>query len=236
MAGAGSDRVFVSHSRRDKEGRLFVRDLLQGSPFEPDFYPLSNTGPPHAGPIRKRIANSTSIFVVLSPQMIEQDHTRAWVAYEIGVAAGLELPVVVIEPEGADIPLKVPGATHYLRRPKDAATGLSPAWKHIARTAGRLSPSPRKEGAETLPNMIWEALYNVVAAERDSSGLFSRVVCEATDCRIPFYAPDELFGSERIPCPVCRRPIASLRVKMTEKATEVARVESEKRFSWANRR
>jgi hypothetical protein len=218
-------RIFVSHSRDDVEGRLFVHDLFLKSGFAPDFYPLENKGPPHAEPIRDRIREATSVFVLLSPPMAERRHTRAWVGYEVGIAAERGLPVVVIEPEGGHVNLPVPGATHYLRRPQSALGGLSPAWRHIAKTGGLLVDREWSADAETLGEKVLEFLYNAATADKDTSGLFTRAICEFKDCRSRFYVPDSLFGSDRVPCPSCRTEVASLRVQlaeMTEKAVEAA--------------
>lgn len=212
--------VFVTHSRYDEEGRLFTHELFQGSGFAPDFYPLRNNGPPHAEQVRDRIRKATSVFVVLSPEMIgpKRTHTRAWVGYEVGIATERGLPVVVVEPEGKDIYLPVPGATHYIRRRRSVLDGLSPAWKHLARTGGLLVERDWATDAETTGEKILEFLYNVAAAEMDTSGLFKRVTCEYPECRSRFYAPDSLFGAERIPCPSCRKEVASFRVKLTDLA------------------
>lgn len=227
-------RVFISHSRHDDQGRLFVSDLFRGSGFEPDFYPLENKGPPHAEQIRNRIRLSTSIFVVLSDLMLGENrkHTRAWVGYEVGIATERNMPVVVVEPEGVKIDLPVPGATHYIRRPRNALDGLSAAWKHLAKTAGLLVESESSWDAETPGEKILEFLYNVATADFDTSGLFKRAKCEYTDCLSRFYVPDGLFGSARIPCPSCRTEVASFRVKMLElsKAAERAAVGGEKKL------
>lgn len=167
------------------------------------------------------------MFVVLSPPMVEQPHTRAWVGYEVGVAADLDLPVVVIEPEGTTVPLHLPGATHYIRRPKSVLDGLSPAWKHLAKTAGRLVDREWVAEAETLGEKIWEFLYNAATADMDTSGLFKRAVCDHPDCKSRFYVPDDLYGGTRIPCPICRRDVASFRVKLSE-LSEKALAEAER--------
>jgi len=214
--------VFVSHSRFDDEGRLFIHDLFRGSKFHPDFYPLENPGPPHALPIRDRVARAASLFLVLSPPMVEKPHTRAWVGYEVGIAADRGIPVVVIEPEGTVVDLHVPGATHYIRRPHGVLDGLSPAWKHIAASAGDLVDSEPASGADAVGEKILEFLYNVANADKDSSGLFTRVRCDHADCRTPFYVPDGLYGAARIPCPSRRRTVASLRVKLVELSEQAA--------------
>jgi len=222
-----SSKIFVSHSRVDAEGRLFVHDLFLGSAFQPDFYPLENAGPPHAIPIRDRIVASASLFLVLSTPMVEKDHTRAWVGYEVGIAADRGLPVVVIEAEGSPVNLHVPGATHYIRRPKSVLDGLSPAWKHLVKTAGHLVESEWVAEAETFGGKLLEFLYNAATIDMDTSGLFKRVTCDHADCGARFYVPDELYGGSRLPCPSCRREVASARVKLAEFSEKALR-ESEK--------
>lgn len=220
-SATSSPRVFVSHSSRDREGRLFVHDLFDGSRFRPDFYPVRNDGPPHARPIAGRIASSASLFLLLSKDLASRTHTRAWVGFEVGIATAHDIPVVVVEPDGQQIDLPIPGATHYIRRPKELRMPLSPEWVKLLTTGGMLKESEPTSRETTLGGRILEALSNAAASGYDVTHLFKKAVCEAPNCRSPFWVPDSIFGSQRVPCPTCRHLNASFRVSLLELAEDV---------------
>lgn len=209
-------KIFISHSSEDIEGKLFVYDLLNGSRFSPDFYPLDNPGPPHANRIAERVASSVSLFVMLSDPMAKRSHTRAWVGFEVGVAAMNNIPVVVIESEGVIVDLPVPGATHYIRRPGKLPKPIPPEWVKLLTTGGMLKEIELTNEATTLGGKLLEGLANIAASGYDVTRLFKKAVCEAANCRAAFWVPDSLFGAKRVPCPTCRYRNASFRVSLME--------------------
>jgi hypothetical protein len=218
------DWIFVCHSRRDDEGRLFLHDLLSlaHSQFRPDFYSLDHPVAPHAEPVRDRIRRASALFVLLSAHMLKIPHTRSWVGYEVGIAAELNLPVVVFEPKDSHVDLPVPGATHYLQRPASAAGLLGGAWKVVVETACHLEPTERMEFTEKWSDNILAFLYNASTGDLDSTGAFHRATCRYTDCRSRFYVPEELYQSESFPCPCCRTEVQSFRVGLMELSDKLA--------------
>jgi hypothetical protein len=214
VPSADPPRIFVSHSRRDVDGKLFLFTLLNASysEFRPYFYGDENPEPPHAEKIRTEIGKSAALFVLLSPWMTKSAHTRSWVPYEVGIAAARNLPVVVIEPNESVVNLPVPGATHYLRR-STVAEKLEPFWRIVASTACRLSPSEPAEFGEGFWDNVLAFLATAATMDLDSTGLFHVVTCEAGNCRAKFWVPNSLHQSATHPCPACRREVASMRVR-----------------------
>jgi len=166
---------------------------------------------------------------MISPS--HSDYTRAWVGYEVGLAAERGLPVVVVEPRSQTVNLPVPGATHYLRRMDVAQENMSTEWQVVAKTACAtsgpilegerirgLSPPPRrgdpKPGervgylkVDTLDAIDFPPIYRAV----EDQGVFHRAVCPSDRCGATFMLADSIWGwDESYPCPSCRHEIKNL--------------------------
>jgi hypothetical protein len=181
-------QVFVSHSSKDDDGKDFLQRLFGSVSHKAFFYSWEGPRPPHAETLRKRIEDSISVFVLLSPPL-EETYTLAWVAYEVGIAVGLGKPVWVLErfigsrgPLGleAAIDVPVPGLTGYIERP------------------------------DTLKELHTEPYYSLVASggvgiptSPDRNPL-PRIICPRDSCQAEYY-----FYSEGpiLLCPVCREEI-----------------------------
>jgi hypothetical protein len=215
--------VFVSHSQHDAEGQLFLHNVFNQptSKFRPLFYSVEGPKPPHAESIRSQIRSSVALFVLLSSPMTKSDYTRSWIGFEVGIAAERNLPVVVIEPDvNPAVNLPVPGTTHYIRRPKTAASIGVPLWRTVAETA--CQPQEREELPYTgkLGPDILAGLANMFMDGVDGTGEFHRTTCHNDGCRSSFWVPMSLYTYGRFPCPVCRNDTASLVAQLTEMALE----------------
>ena len=222
-------RFFISHSRRDEEGRLFIHDLFkrfadETGGLEPYFYPLKNPRPPHAQKIREEIADSEALVVLLSKWTLT-DHTHSWVSFEVGVAAAHDLPVIVVEPAYAPIKLPVPGATTLMKRPRSIAEEIDEAWEALLVSSGRLTPSEPLTGATGFWASLFEAGVNALTAENDSTGKFRRGTCQRSTCLARFWVPQSIHWAERHPCPTCRDGVASTLVQLREIAEAAQRAQ-----------
>ena len=216
--------VFVSHSRDDKEGQLFIHHLLarEGAEVRPIFYSADKPKSPHADPIRSAIREATAVWVLLSPQMIERSHTRAWVWYEVGIACERGIPVVVIEPATTCVDLPAPGSTVYLQRPSLIGDATGREWAELIRNAGKLEPYTwEKPETQKWGDMILTFLGDAAKASKDSTGAFYNVRCDFEGCRAGFFASASLHTSKGHPCPSCRREVVHWLLEFREETEKL---------------
>lgn len=184
-------QVFVSHSAKDDDGKDFLQKLF-ASPSHSHkayFYSWEGPRPAHVETLRKRIADSSSLFVLLSPQ-IEKEHTLAWVACEVGIAVGLQKPVWVLEKligvsgpllfSGNAVDVPIPGATGYIERPSVLKDLHTEPYYSLVASAGVGVPV----GPDGLP--------------------LRRMDCPHDSCRAQYYY---YFEGSTLMCPVCRKKI-----------------------------
>jgi hypothetical protein len=175
-------KVFVSHSAHDANGKEFLQALFGSVSHKAFFYSWEGPRAPHTDELKEKIAESDSVFVLLSPH-IEQSHTAAWVTFEVGIAVGMAKPIWVIEhlmnpgrEEHTDVP--IPGVTGYIERPG------------------------------SLPNLQTEPYYSLVASAgtRTPKGPDGRelrkISCLNDACRASYFV---YFEPPAIYCPVCRK-------------------------------
>jgi len=240
-SAAQRPRVFVSHSRTDAEGQLFLSHVfnIPESRYRPYFYSIS-PHPPHASAIRDLIRGCEALLFLLSDQMLDAEdvvhanHTRAWVGYEVGVASQLGQPVVVIEPEDHRVDLPVPGATHYIQRPATARENMTALWKSVAASAcsfrgpkiegGPLDGSRQKRGMPKPGDVVGYLDFDTmkgldlppVVDAIENLGIFARIRCPERQCFTPFMVPRALLERGGFPCPSCRREVASSKARAVQ--------------------
>jgi hypothetical protein len=130
-----SVRPFFSHSGRDRE---IVDIIVEVFRFHNQFHPrrrppiivdrelLSRSPDPHWEQIWGFIYESDAVFLILTQEILEQEHTQNWVAFEVGVAAGHEPPIPVIAVRGEDVTIPIP----YLRHHYSYSSTFSPVHPH----------------------------------------------------------------------------------------------------------
>lgn len=95
------DGAFISHSREDKELVKKISATLHHANIKPHVAELEKhgqSGKLSAIEIKRMIEeNSSWTLVFLTHNVITYEHTRNWVAYEIGVSHGLNRPIWVFE-------------------------------------------------------------------------------------------------------------------------------------------
>ena len=88
-------QIFVSHSAKDRElidvlARAFAVTKVKAIYEE---FEAIQQGPANAPRILQHISQSNALFVVLGRHVEDRKHTRDWVGFESGAAAGMALQV-----------------------------------------------------------------------------------------------------------------------------------------------
>ncbi len=183
--GVNVPEIFVSHSSRDSNGIDFLRSLCTATGVKAHFYSWDGVNPPHGRTIRERIEESDSLFVLLSPELEDNDASIAWVGFEVGVAVGLARPVWVLERQMDSnhppiVKIPVPGLTGYLERPG----------------------SLKQAQTEPFFSLVSEAGLGV--PKRPEGGPIRRMMCPRDECQAEYYA---FFVGGNLYCPICRKLI-----------------------------
>jgi hypothetical protein len=204
--------VFVSHSRTDVEGQAFLGHVynLPGSIYRPVFYSILGPVAPHAKSIIEHLEDAAALVVLLSRDMVARSHTRAWVGFEVGVAAHRAVPVIVVEPiEGAPFDLPVPGVTHYIRRAKTAEGIAKTAWADLAKESyDPVEDEPWDATGERAGTRFMAWLYNLSLTTRSVGGKFTIFVCTNGECRARYFVENSILSGV-FHCPSCRRQTAT---------------------------
>ena len=109
--------IFVSHSQYDTEIRDFFTNIIAAAPgVDAEPVEFERVGSYPAWTIIEKMASpaTRAVFVLLGPGLLSSEYTINWVAFEVGLAAGLRKDVWVFEQYDADIQFPVPYLNHYL--------------------------------------------------------------------------------------------------------------------------
>lgn len=115
-------QIFVSHSAKDKELVSFLSKAFASTQVKGIFeeFEAILKGPANAQRIANDIRQSNAVFVLLGKHVEELKHTRDWVGWESGVAAGVALAtnkdVWVLESiaEMETLSVVIPHLRHYV--------------------------------------------------------------------------------------------------------------------------
>lgn len=109
-------QIFVSHSQRDKDIIHFFLEAFAGTTVKPHLEELEKEPPTGvtAGKIERDIQMSNAVFVLLSENVQNVQHTRDWVSWESGIAKNKD--IWLFEPFEAlgKIRVVVPRFNHYV--------------------------------------------------------------------------------------------------------------------------
>jgi hypothetical protein len=184
-------QVFVSHSAKDENGKEFLDSLFGAIPHNAYFYSWDGPRAPHTERLRERIADSDSLFVLLS-RFVTSRHTLSWVECEVGIAVGLKKPVWVLEQliesqsvlmiggRGSPVEAPVPGVTGYIERPRALKKLRCEPYYSLVAHAGVGIP----DGPDGKP--------------------IPKVTCSNESCRAEYLA---YFEGRFMICPVCRKRV-----------------------------
>jgi len=179
-------KVFISHSKHDPNLSLF-KEIFAMLPTESKWMELENVEPPPALSIRREINESDAVFVLLSENLVDLQHTSNWVSFEVGLASNRTPPehaamsasgrsgldIWVFEPLEKTVRFPVPYLTHYMRYPLD-------------------------QGA-----VKW---LRDVLRDSDPRHLGMATECPYEDCKISFRYLSRLYTDD-LWCPACRNYI-----------------------------
>lgn len=110
------NQVFISHSKDDPNLNFFYK-IFAGLNTKGVWMEFEHMSSPPCNQIKKNINQSDAIFVLLSEQLLEKQHTTNWVAFEIGLAcnsAFRRVDVYVFEPMSMKFDFPVPFCNYYM--------------------------------------------------------------------------------------------------------------------------
>ena len=106
--------VFISHSKDDPNLDVFHRALSGVQPIWMEYETIEK---PEWKTIAQKVDEASSMFVILN-KILDDDnyqHTRNWVAFEVGLACKKGINVWVFEPIKEKIDFVVPYFTHHCK-------------------------------------------------------------------------------------------------------------------------
>lgn len=109
-------QIFVSHSQRDKDIIHFLLEAFAGTKVKPHLEELEKKTPSGvtAEKLSKDILASNSIFVLLSENVQQLEHTRDWINWECGTANNKEIWVFEPAETLGKVRVVVPRFNHYV--------------------------------------------------------------------------------------------------------------------------
>ena len=115
-------QIFVSHSAKDKESVDFLSRAFASTQVRAVFeeFDAIQKGPANAERIATNIRQSNAVFVLLGKSVETLKHTRDWIGWESGVAAGVAMEtnkeVWVLESitEAPQLSVVIPHLRHYV--------------------------------------------------------------------------------------------------------------------------
>jgi len=78
--------IFLSHSSKDRNVVSFFQNAFSGTNVNPFLMEYENYRNPPWSVIRKDILESSTLFLLLGPNLNSSPYTQNWVSYEVGVA------------------------------------------------------------------------------------------------------------------------------------------------------
>jgi hypothetical protein len=216
--------LFVSHSTDDRPGQLFLAQVFGAvdSVWRPVYYSVEGPRAPHAGSILKHLETAGALVVLLSPELAERKHTQSWVAFEVGAAARMNLPILVIECPTGDTDFPVPGVTHFARRADRAVAIRETFWAKVARTDFRpVADEPLDAAGGNLLDRAGAFFYNLGLKTRSVARAFTGFICSEGHCRANYFVENGILTST-FKCPSCRQDTATPLVAIQEGLADLA--------------
>lgn len=182
----GKLKAFVSHSKKDKNGRTFIETIFAGVENSAYFYSYQGTHPPHAQTLKNVITTECkSLIVLLSSYLLSKKHTASWVSYEVGIAHATGLNVWVFENiEDDPINMPIPYVSAYVQRKSELKLRATPPYDTIGDFAGTKIPEV------TDVNSINAHKY------------YGKITCPNHECKAEYTI---FLLNKKYRCPVCRK-------------------------------
>ncbi|GBD32117.1 hypothetical protein HRbin33_01081 [bacterium HR33] len=201
-------QVFISHSARDKDlvdffARLGARTKVR-LVFEELEAILAGTISPQK--IRRDIASSNAVFLILSKNVQAIPHTRDWVVWEAGVASNKDIWIFELASDRGTVSVVTPFLRHYVVfEPNDSYFNYLSAVlesyddSHVLGTLAATTGigAALGEGAGALLGLVAGAIMSDRRGSRPTGVPLKCVHCSSV---YSAHLPD---GTTTFRCPVC---------------------------------
>jgi len=110
-------RVFISHSKRDAELTLNIITALSNvgaTAVAMEYLPEMPEGEQEWERIRREVSLADFVMLFKTDNATSTEYTKSWIAFEIGLAAGMSKRLLVFERRGAPIMFPIPYLTDYM--------------------------------------------------------------------------------------------------------------------------
>ena len=200
-------QIFVSHSKEDKDIRLFFGDIFGKTRVEDRFIEYEKYQPPAWNYIQQEIAKSVALFVLLGQNVQRLAHTQVWIGSETGaVPSGKEVWVFEHLQQICDVP--IPNVHHYMLYNYDMA--FHDYIRAIVQSYDDSPTLPSALGGGAIgaaiggpPGAIIGALVlaSITSPSRNRPG-GEIIRCPNLNCQHVFRLHTKVSV---LPCPVCRQ-------------------------------
>jgi len=207
--------IFISHSRRDEQLVLNIRDLLVNlghTPIIEEFTPEYMKLPIPHDEIRRNVGMSNAVFLFLTDEIVRTEYTKNWVIFEDGLARERLIPIFVFERQGFPISYPIPYVTDYMVFNPESISDILNIQK-LARPIGQVPSNWITGGLGALLGIPFGPLGIAIGGlgglilgpkgEPPIPGI--PVTCPYSDCRTKYnyWSPN----IKNFQCPTCRRDI-----------------------------
>lgn len=201
-------QVFISHSKRDVAAVQAMLNVFARTQVRAVLAEFENYQTPPWSQIREWVRQSSAAFVLLSPHLHGTAYTQNWVAYEVGLACGLNKPVWVYEQWNNPASFPIPYLTEYvvydpsdqnqLNSIKQLVENYDPSSMVVGAVIVGLAGALISGGAGAGAG----AMIGAALGRKDIKGFM--IQCPHHSCGIRFRIHNQL---ESFPCPSCRQII-----------------------------
>ena len=207
-------KIFISHSRRDKELIAAIAKVLKNINHQPiieEFIPEEKKEPVPYEEIRKNVNLSDYIFLFLTDNIVATEYTSNWVMYEASLASDSNKRIFVFERRGVPIPYPIPHLTDYMIFDKDSTNDIldiQTLAKKIDKTAKDVFKGVTIGGLAGSPFGPLGVLIGVLAGGTIAASASEKVLkvkCPHPHCRVSFNSSSPKYS--KFKCPSCRAEI-----------------------------
>lgn len=196
--------IFISHSKNDIDilnafDKLFAGTTVKA--IRAEYEEMQNTP---AMQIMAWIEESSSVFVLLGPNIANTEQTKYWVGWETGFASKKK-SIWVFEPFDSQFDIPVPYLNHYILYNPNDKQHLN----YIKNLIEKHDKNPELAaaalgaliGAElgSGPGAVIGGLIGLLAAQNNKLPL---ITCPYPNCRASFYLHS---NANQFKCPTCRK-------------------------------
>jgi hypothetical protein len=184
-----ASQIFISHSAKDNEiSDFFIRkfDDTDVKPVLMEYEKWSRNDRPNWMWIKDEIQKSSVLFLILTKNIVKNEYTQNWVAFEIGVAATSNppIPIFVFREQNIDFP--VPYLNYYFDQP-------------LSNTRHLFSRDVSSTVLNAMFHSLKENIVEEIIKNKNPSTLDLKFL-KCSNCLLEF----DYFGiEEKLICPCC---------------------------------